>query len=171
MGEKGQKVIISDEGKFDPASIPKKRWEEYQAELWDAQTQQDDRSEVSGISYATKSWHMAGSGPHSEYMSMPPSRPMSHLDLPPRYPSRMSLAPSQHFASGEMEMSDLPQGVNLPTDDAILAEIRDILSKSDLMTVTKKIVKQELESRFQVNLDAKRHYISSATEAVLSGQV
>ncbi|KAG9715618.1 hypothetical protein KCU73_g15878, partial [Aureobasidium melanogenum] len=56
-------------------------------------------------------------------------------------------------------------------DDAILAEIRDILAKTDLMTITKKSVKSELERRFGVPLDAKRAYIGSATEAILSGQL
>ena len=51
-GEKGQQIVVSDEGKFDPKSIPRKKWEEYQAELWDAQTSRDDRSVVSGVSYA-----------------------------------------------------------------------------------------------------------------------
>jgi chitin synthase len=37
------------------------------------------------------------------------------------------------------------------------------------MKISKKTVKQELERRFGVNLDAKRPYINSATEAVLSG--
>jgi chitin synthase len=170
MGEKGQKVIISDEGKFDPASIPKKKWEEYQNELWDAQTEHDARSEVSGVSYATKSWHMNGSAAHSDYMGMPPSRPMSHLDMPPRYGSRMSLAPSHQFASGEMEMSEMPQGL-LPSDDAILAEIREVLRVGELMTTTKKSVKLELERRFGVNLDSKKAYIGSATEAILNGQL
>lgn len=32
-GEKGQKIVISDEGKFDPATIPRKKWEDYQHEL------------------------------------------------------------------------------------------------------------------------------------------
>src|ERR1700760_4705088 len=41
-GEKGKKIVISDEGKFDPASIPKKKWEEYQVELWEAQSRVDD---------------------------------------------------------------------------------------------------------------------------------
>jgi len=169
-GEKGQKVVISDEGKFDPASIPKKRWEEYQAELWEAQTTRDDRSEVSGISYATKSFHMGGSPAHgSEYGGMPPSRPMSTLDLP-RFgtASRLSIAPSQ--AMGEMEMAELSQG-SIPSDDAILAEIRDILRTADLMTVTKKSIKSELERRFGVPLDVRKAYIGSATEAVLSGQL
>ncbi|KAL2003441.1 hypothetical protein VTN02DRAFT_3844 [Thermoascus thermophilus] len=162
-GEKGRQIVISDEGKFDPSCIPKKKWEEYQMELWEAQTSRDDRSEVSGFSYATKSYHPA----QSEY-GFAGSRPMSQLEMP-RYGSRMSYAPSEMMGRHmEMEMDDL---AGLPSDDALLAEIRDILKTADLMTVTKKSIKQELERRFGVNLDAKRPYINSATEAVLSGQL
>jgi chitin synthase len=154
-GEKGKKVVISDEGKFDPASIPKKRWEEYQVELWEAQSRVDDaRSEVSGYSYATKSYHPAA----TEY-GYPASRPMSQLDLTSRLGSRMSLAPSEMLGGGaNYELADL---AGLPSDDAILAEIREILRTADLMTITKKAVKVELEKRFGVNLDAKRPYINS----------
>lgn len=160
-GEKGRKIVISDEGKFDPASIPKKKWEEYQAELWEAQTSRDDRSEASGFSYGTRSYHPA----QSEY-GFPGARPMSQMDMA-RYGSRMSLAPSEMMSHHmDVSMEDLS---HLPSDDAILAEIREILRTADLMTVTKKSIKQELERRFGVNLDAKRPYINSATEAVLSG--
>ncbi|PGH32103.1 chitin synthase [[Emmonsia] crescens] len=163
-GEKGRKVVITDEGKFDPASIPKKKWEDYQAELWEAQTQQDDRSEVSGFSYGTRSYHP----PASEY-GFAPSRPASQFELNRFAGSRMSLAPSEMLGHGpEMEMVDL---TGLPSDDSLLAEIRDILRTADLMTVTKKSVKAELERRFNTSLDAKRQYINSATEAVLSGQL
>jgi hypothetical protein len=81
--------------------------------------------------------------------------------------SRLSLAPSEMLGGGmlpsgrsvaDMEMADL---TGLPTDDMILNEIRDILKTADLMTVTKKGIKQELERRFNVNLDAKRAYIGS----------
>ena len=149
VGEKGQKVIVSDEGKFDPASIPKKKWDEYQAEMWEQHTMRDDRSEISGFSYGTKRFPgMNGSGSvvGSEYGQMPPSRPMSHLDLP-RYGngSRMSLAPSGYGGyDNNMEMGNL---LGMPSDDAVLAEIRDILASSDLMTVTKKQIKSELEKR------------------------
>jgi chitin synthase len=87
----------------------------------------------------------------------------------------------------ELEMSNL---AGMPSDDALLAEIREILRTADLMTVTKKGVKQELERRFGVPLDTRRAYINSgeyflpsylrvtglltliiATEAVLSGQL
>ncbi|EON63727.1 chitin synthase [Coniosporium apollinis CBS 100218] len=192
MGEKGQKVVVSDEGKFDPSSIPHKKWEEYQAELWDAQSVRDDaRSEISGVSYATKSamgGHHGmgggmgmgmGMGPYSHHPSpgsehafgQPPSRPLSQLDLP-RYGSRLSLAPSGYgggIYSNEMEMAELTGA--LPSDDAILAEIREVLKTADLMSVTKKSIKRELEARFGVSLDAKRAYIGSATEAILSEQL
>jgi chitin synthase len=140
-GDSGQKVVVSDEGKFDPASIPKKRWEEYQAEMWEQHTTRDDRSEISGYTYATRK-PFGGSVAGSEYGGMPPSRPMSHLDVP-RYgnSSRMSLAQSG-YGMDSVEMS------NLPSDDALLNEIKVILAHSDLMTVTKKSVKTELENRY-----------------------
>lgn len=178
-GESGKQVLISDEGIFDPDSIPKKKWEEYQAELWDAQTQRDDtKSEISGYSYATKyqaapSMHggmtMAPSIYHDGQHLMPMSRSASAMEMLPRSnspynggynQSRMSLAPSEMMARSmaDMEMADL---TGLPTDDQILNEIRDILRTADLMTVTKKSVKMELEKRFGCPLDAKRAYIGS----------
>jgi chitin synthase len=170
-GEKGKQVVITDEGKFDPASIPHKKWEEYQAELWEAQTSRDDRSEVSGYSYGTKYQPAV-----SEYQ-YPPSRPMSQMGGPYPYDnrnaSRMSMAQSevllgdgrqsqfggsQYFNQQELELANL---AGLPSDDAILAEIREILKTADLMTITKKSIKMELEKRFGVSLDARRAYINS----------
>ena len=43
---------------------------------------------------------------------------------------------------------DSMEMANLPSDDAILVEIKDILQNSDLMSVTKKHVKAELEKRY-----------------------
>ncbi|KAI5359038.1 Putative cytochrome b5-like heme/steroid binding domain, myosin head, motor domain, chitin synthase [Septoria linicola] len=168
-GEKGKQIIVSDEGKFDPDSIPKKKWEEYQAELWDAQTQRDDaRSEISGISYATKSWHPAA----SEYGYQQQAH-MSQLSVPGMHPnaSHMSLAYSDNGMpmGARSDYGDISS--DIPSDDAILAEIREILRTADLMSVTKKSIKAELERRFQVPMDSKRQYIGSATEAILSGQL
>ncbi|ORY18556.1 chitin synthase 6 [Clohesyomyces aquaticus] len=167
VGEKGQKVIISDEGKFDPASIPKKKWDEWQHEMWEAQTSRDDRSEVSGVSYGTKRFMNSASVAGSDYGAIPPSRPMSHLDLP-RFgnTSRMSLAHSG-YGYENMEMMNM----NLPSDDALLAEIREILRTSDLMSVTKKSVKLELEKRFQMDLTLKKSFIGNAVEACLAGNM
>ncbi|KAL2256020.1 hypothetical protein VTK26DRAFT_2333 [Humicola hyalothermophila] len=160
-GEKGKKIVISDEGKFDPASIPRKKWEEYQAELWEAQTVRDDtRSEVSGYSYATRP-NVAMSEYGGGYSPSRPGSIAGGYPPMPTAPSRMSLAPSemlmqqQHQAGNnnrasqfggsqflgnspsqqELEMANL---AGMPSDDALLAEIRDILRTADLMTVTKK---------------------------------
>ncbi|PNS21058.1 Chitin synthase 8 [Sphaceloma murrayae] len=172
-GDKGQQIVVSDEGKFDPASIPKKKWEEYQVELWDAQTSRDDQSVHSGITYATKSYHPTGS-----VYEVPQSRPMSQLGIPfmPTTASRQSLMSDggvhRQSSTTELEMSHMSMsGAGLPSDDQLLAEIRDILAGADLMSITKKGVKAELERRFGMNLDARKAYINSATEAVLSGNL
>ncbi|KAI2636953.1 glycosyltransferase family 2 protein [Hypomontagnella submonticulosa] len=183
-GESGKKIVVTDEGKFDPASIPRKKWEEYQAELWDAQTSRGDdaRSEVSGFSYATKPGMNFGV---TEYYT--PSRPGSTTGMIPPYDpknaahlSRMSFAPTENrmsqfggsqFFGNQMHDVEMSNLAGMPSDDALLAEIRDILRTADLMTVTKKGIKQELERRFGVPLESKRLYINSATEALLSGQL
>ncbi|PCH37422.1 glycosyltransferase family 2 protein [Wolfiporia cocos MD-104 SS10] len=38
LGESGKKVVVHDEGKFDPRSIPLKTWNEYENELWDKES-------------------------------------------------------------------------------------------------------------------------------------
>jgi hypothetical protein len=65
---------------------------------------------------------------------------------------------SQYFGQQELEMANL---AGLPSDDTILAEIREILKTADLMTITKKSIKVELEKRFGMPLDARRAYINS----------
>lgn len=178
-GEKGKKVVVSDEGKFDPESIPRKKWEDYQAELWETQTSRDDaRSEISGYSYATKAQgHVSEYGISSRADSTTGLVPPMPVMVPDsRNLSRMSLTPSEGVVNrmssyGGSQFFTPEDMVGLPSDDALLAEIREILKTADLMTVTKKGIKQELERRFDVPLDAKRQYINSATEAILSGQL
>ncbi|KAF1912818.1 chitin synthase-domain-containing protein [Ampelomyces quisqualis] len=164
-GEKGQKIVVSDEGKFDPTSIPKKRWEEYQAEMWEQHTMRDDRSEISGYTYATRK-PFGGSVAGSEYGGMPPSRPMSHLDFP-RHTSQSRISLAQSGYGGFENGIEMSQAANLPADEVIHQEIRDILSTSDLMTVTKKSVKTELELRFQCDLTLKKQFIGQSVEALL----
>lgn len=188
-GDKGQKVVVSDEGKFDPSIIPRKRWEEYQAELLDSQTQygafDDTRSEISGLSYGTKSfangppggypgaYAQAVPGAPSPYPLDPYSRPPSHINLPAYNATRhQSFMGGSQFGAENMELMDLSAASNAHiSDDQLLSEIRDILSKADLMKVTKKQIKKELEARFGVDLTSRKVYISEVTEAVLTGQL
>jgi chitin synthase len=182
VGEKGQKLVISDEGKFDPASIPKKRWEDYQAELWELHSQyqetmsaaggagwRDDQSEASGMSFA-RSARVGAQTPMSMGMGINPVM------------SRASLAPTAYGAltgedmrGGVADTSSLPGAgideANQPTDDQLLREIREFLATADLMRVTKKSVRIELERRFGCTLESRKEFIGSATEAVLNGHL
>lgn len=38
LGESGKKIVVHDEGKFDPRSIPLKSWNDYENELWDKES-------------------------------------------------------------------------------------------------------------------------------------
>ncbi|KAK9386585.1 chitin synthase-domain-containing protein [Lipomyces mesembrius] len=184
-GEKGRKVLVSDEGKFDPASIPRKKWEDFQAELWEQYESQtasayDAKSEVTP--FRSRSYY-----PPQEYATLDPSvrsqsiwpqqRPISEEYLgysAPRTPMAMPhqsvifSQPSIVTPGGDVEMGT----IDLPGDDMLLAEIREIIRTSDLMTITKKSIRLELERRFGgISLDSKRVYINSATEAILAGEL
>jgi chitin synthase len=193
VGEKGQKLVVSDEGKFDPESIPRKRWEEYQAELWELHSQyqdtmsaagggwRDDRSEVSGTSFARSQvggqfqrgqsslgLHngMGIVGTQASRVSLAPTAYGALTGEDPSYPVVGGLeATTLHGAHGGAQ-----DEANQPTDDQLLREMREFLATADLMRVTKKSVRLEMERRFGCVLDARKEFIGSATEAILGGE-
>lgn len=57
----------------------------------------------------------------------------------------------------------------LPSDEELLREIRTMLASADLMTVTKKSVREEMGRRFGVDLSAKKDYIHRCIDEVLKG--
>ncbi|KAI9140628.1 chitin synthase-domain-containing protein [Paraphysoderma sedebokerense] len=58
----------------------------------------------------------------------------------------------------------------MPTDQEILMEIKRILATANLMSITKKQVRDELSALFNVDLSSKKEYINNCIEAVLQGQ-
>jgi chitin synthase len=110
-----------------------------------------------------------GQGTHASMLSMgapglaPPAYGQSRISLAPsEIPLGMiNMQQPRGSVFGDVEMNNLSNTAGLPSDDALLAEIRDILSTADLMSITKKSVKLELERRFGVGLDGKRTYINS----------
>lgn len=110
--------------------------------------------------------------------SQPPSRPLSRLGTPPRPASALSLL--HHQASpGAYEMDEFMDGPirtdhvagQQPSDDVLLAAIREILARQDLMGMSIRAVRMELERRFGVSMDGRRDHIRTAIQAVLGGQV
>ncbi|KAK9446995.1 chitin synthase-domain-containing protein [Limtongia smithiae] len=187
LGEKGRVLVVSDEGKFDPASIPKKRWEDFQAELWDQYGHQRG-----SVAYDTKSDIASTIRPVSHYTDSPPTEYRGSITQPSAYTNAgyssraTSPAPQSHRASvyapstaaiaytiarapgmEDIELDTLQH--SMPSDEVLLDAIREILETADLMVVTKKSVREALERRFGLPLAAKKEYISSATEAVLAG--
>ncbi|BGP30551.1 hypothetical protein JCM10296v2_002306 [Rhodotorula toruloides] len=57
VGEKGKRLLVHDEGKFDPASIPLQKWSAFEEELW----QQGDNESIGEIIEASKREHEAAS--------------------------------------------------------------------------------------------------------------
>ncbi|MBW0473377.1 hypothetical protein O181_013092 [Austropuccinia psidii MF-1] len=258
LGESGKKVVIHDEGKFDPSSIPLKTWQEYENELWERGSNQSigsinvDKANASAkeaslygretvydppafASYSrthSPGLHesnmdarslLSGYGGGAGSMMMMPQGPVSYID-----PTNASRAMSMHSYGGlgmmggatpNRGMNDsparmgstfgmpmavpqgamMPMGVGpapafmqmgamdspgrtgsaallpipspkgvLPADDQIIADIRAVLAKADLNTITKKGVRQELEMLYGVELGEKKSFVNQAIENQLS---
>lgn len=58
-----------------------------------------------------------------------------------------------------------------PTDDELFVEVRRILSQADLMTITKKQVRDQLSVLFKVDLSTKKATINEMIEGILSGDL
>lgn len=251
LGEAGKKLVIHDEGKFDPSSIPLKTWQEYENELWERGSNQsigsiiadkhnaaakeaslygqetsydppmmmpysrtqspglndhnlDARSLLSGyhggagsvmlmpqgnmgymdpMASRAMSVHSFG-GPQG--MMIPPNRGMN--DSPSRMvsmqPGMMPMGPGSMYGAmpGFMQgpgMDSLsrrgsgagflvPNQGGLPSDEQIVADIRNVLARADLNTITKKGVRQELETMYGTELGDKKTFVNQAIEDQLS---
>jgi chitin synthase len=71
-------------------------------------------------------------------------------------------------ASSLIQPNSTPQ---FPSDEELLNEIRHILSTSDLMTITKKQVRQQLGSFFGVDMTPKKEYIHACIDGILKGEL
>jgi chitin synthase len=217
VGEKGNKkfVAATDEEKFDPRSIPRKKWSEYEQELWEVGSQGSHDSHGTAHTHDSRGSYRSHRGPPSEAggaMMAPPSgspmdmsyrmsayqsgsRPASQA-FDPRmstltpmdgpygssqemymHQSNMMQRPmSTAFSSfGGQQSMILDQSIEMhsgyPSDELILNEIRRILSTADLMTVTKKQVRDELSNVFGVDMSPKKDYINHCIELILQGQL
>lgn len=58
-----------------------------------------------------------------------------------------------------------------PSREQLLAEIRRMLSSADLMTLTKKKIREDLSHHFGVDLKARKDEVNSIIDQVLQGQI
>lgn len=59
----------------------------------------------------------------------------------------------------------------LPSDEAILSQIRKIIASADLFQITKKSLRADLEAYFGVDLSTKRGWINRCIDSILRGDV
>lgn len=80
MGEKGQKIIMHDEGTFDPLEIPQQTWRDYEEELWERNSARsigsliaENQAQTAGSMYGFdgKDEKYAAAGSHAGSMYAP----------------------------------------------------------------------------------------------------
>ncbi|ANB11793.1 chitin synthase CHS3 [Sugiyamaella lignohabitans] len=167
-GEKaGTKVVLSDEGTFDPSEIPLRRWQEYQAEAWQTS---EARNAPDAMSIARSQYSA------SQY-SVPAPPAGGNVSIAPTERSSGgtpagSAAATPSIRGEEHELHSLPPQLPiLPSDGEITNAVREILRTADLMMVTKKSIRLQLEQQFGVKLASRRDYINYVTEAILTGEL
>ncbi|KNC98434.1 uncharacterized protein SPPG_06138 [Spizellomyces punctatus DAOM BR117] len=220
-GKKVEKVLVEEP--FDPASIPVRKWSDFEAERLERDELQSHSSYHSGsgsgsgrsrgkagTAYGgsvyggasayggTGSVYAASAYGGSQYGGMPvPPYPVapsvaggpeyggynprmswgtqytgvpdfSAAAPPPSSgaaPVRRTSMRSQYTAT----TADAPRA--LPSDDEILRQVRRILSTADLMSVTKKSVREDLSAYFGCDLGAKKEWIHRCIDGVLKGEL
>ncbi|KAF8523712.1 glycosyltransferase family 2 protein [Hysterangium stoloniferum] len=192
LGEKGKKLIVHDEGKFDPRSIPLKSWNDYENELWDKesnhsigswvppQKNKDGYESRTASLYGRETYYEA---PQTRSYSPAPSNvqaPMfagynsgrntplgggSFVHQPA--PSR----PVTDYLDMPIPSTRSPDGQsfndNQPTDAEIDRAVQDILRDADLNTVTKREIRRKLEDIYGVDLSTRKSAINATIDRVL----
>jgi chitin synthase len=68
----------------------------------------------------------------------------------------------------QMPLRDAEQ---YPTDEQIISQVKSMLSSANLMTVTKKQVREELALFFSMDMSGRKDFINKVIEDVLQGKL
>lgn len=176
VGEKGGKKQILDEEPFDPASIPMKKWGDYEQEVWEKESavtgMSSSKSYQSGTYNPSTVPSMKGAG--GAFNANPPLYAISHSSMDPmKQQSRPISMATEISVNGSQPQYPDPSNpqIHLPVDEQIVQQIRSILATADLMTVTKKQVRDALSSFFQVDMMYKKEFINKTIEDILQGRM
>ncbi|KAJ3180810.1 hypothetical protein HDU85_003891 [Gaertneriomyces sp. JEL0708] len=193
-GKKVEKIVEVKEEEFDEALIPLRKWSDFESERverdermtessWVSRESGMTRQNVAASGYAGSAYGGASvyNGGASVYggsvypASIAPPQP-------PAYDHRISFSPMDYQRTHTAPQSSSLQRQNslnssysnpraLPTDDEILSSVRQILATADLMSVTKKSVREELGRIYGVDLAAKKEWIHLCIDGVLRGEL
>ncbi|KAI8058435.1 chitin synthase-domain-containing protein [Syncephalis plumigaleata] len=119
--------------------------------------------------------HGGGGMARSEYdpsMAFGPSASMDEHGMA-RYSmisNTQSIQPQQPYAMSSVG-GVAAMGGGYPSDEQLVAEIRQILSTSDLMTITKKQVREQLSQMHQMDMTPRKEFINKTIDMVLQGNL
>ncbi|KAH9984858.1 glycosyltransferase family 2 protein [Russula vinacea] len=186
MGEAGKKMIVHDEGKFDPRSIPLKSWNDYENELWDKESNHSIGSwvpptKLKNEGYPESRTSVYGRETYYDPRSFSPSpSQMGHgaYASPPGYQSGRNtpaMDGSQMYQSFSRPptnyldvaipttRSDAAGEIGGPSDAEIDHAVQTILRDADLNSITKREIRRKLEEHFaSINAAIDRGLLSHA---------
>ncbi|KAJ7117961.1 glycosyltransferase family 2 protein [Mycena crocata] len=193
LGESGKKMIVHDEGKFDPRVIPLKSWNDYENELWDKESNHSIGSwvpppKLRGDGYAdshTASLYGRETTYEPRSYSPAPSQAGGYAQMhypPPGYQSGRNTPQSMFHpmpesrpmtnyldvaipTSGSPDDLDLPPGA--PTEADLDRAVQDVLRSADLNSITKREIRRRLEAHFGMDLTSRKATINAAIDRVL----
>jgi len=195
LGEKGKVKLVGDEDTEELIEdIPKKRWAEYEQEL--LELAEEEASEVASSSNSmqqagyegyqypqysqvgaidTASAYGAGTYVPSEYNysvnthnyyagSVAPSA-YGNINMPSRtYDS------NEYYNSNRNSRNSFNSNGGKVTDNDIMLEVERFIRTADLMTVTKKKVRQEVSKRLGIDLSNRKEFVDQCIENALNNQ-
>jgi chitin synthase len=207
LGDDGQKKVLpADEGKFDPKSVPLKKWSDHENEVWETGSSETKGTILTSSSTTHRSVGAMPLGfvPPSSAGYMTPIYAASMNQLPvfndaasfTRYSSHQnnfgrasSFAPSllnvpatvgvaagppSIYSDGSVNNGYPPMNmmagagdVYCPTDEEIKREVQRITASADLMTMTKKQVREQLSRHFGINMSYSKDFINYCIEEAL----
>ena len=201
LGEKNKKSKFAAEvTDFDPKSIPLRKWEVYESRRRDSlDSRRNDFPDNEKLEFVDETQSMRSAStivsnlnPLPSFRGLPTSSPVavnrgsrdsSIYDgyfTPTRGPSiykeynqMLQISGSTARSSKSILGSDesrrsIPK---YPSDDAILYQIRLIVSSSDLNTLTKRAVRERLSNIFSMDMKAKKSTINFFLEEILKGNM
>ncbi|KAF4613327.1 hypothetical protein D9613_010804 [Agrocybe pediades] len=197
LGESGKKIIVHDEGKFDPRSIPLKSWSDYENELWDKESNHSIGSWVPPVK--TKNEGYAESRTASLYgretyyeprsFSPAPSQLGMYPPGPPGYQSGRNTPlspfnaihetallqptpsrPVTNYLDMPIPRTHSPEDGDGPSNAELDRAVQDVLRTADLNSITKREIRRQLEAQFGMDLTSRKTTINASIDRILLAQ-
>jgi len=175
LGESGKKIIVHDEGKFDPRSIPLKSWNDYENELWDKESNHSIGSwvppaKVKNEGYAeSRTASLYGRETYYEPRSFSPAPSQRGAYPPPGYQSGRNTPQSPLYPMAET--TPLQPSASRPVSDVDLERaVQDVLRSADLNSITKREIRRQLETYFGMDLTSRKAVINASIDRILLDQ-